>query len=309
MKGRKLLITGPAGHLTIPIVRALAPDNEVWGLARFGNSDQQAMLEQLGVTCVRKDLATDSLDDLPDDFDYVFHAGAVVAMESERDMAYTFAVNVQGTGRLLEHCRNVTTFVFCSTGGVYARQAHPVSETDDYGAPIPAYSLSKIAAEQLVQYLSVKHAIPTIILRIGAVYGPDATGPMVRINRMMRGKEVWVNPAEPRRGSVMWVDDAVRLAIKAFECGQVPPVVTNFCGDDPVSIDEYCTYAGQLLGIEPKFRWTDETYPSNQMDTTRMHEVLGYPEVGWREGFRRLLESQFPDRVLNAPAEVEEAAR
>lgn len=300
MRDKKILITGPAGHLTIPIVRELAPDNEVWGLARFSDPDQRAMLEALGVTCVRKDLASDSLDDLPTDFDAVFHAGAMVAMDSERDMAYTFEVNVQGTGRLIEHCRDVSTFVFCSTGGVYARQSRPIVETDDYGAPIPAYSLSKIAAEQLVTFLANKYEIPTIILRIGAVYGPDATGPMVRIDRMLRGKEVWVNPAEPRRASVMWVDDAVRLAIRALEAGQVPPVVTNFCGDDPVAIDEYCTYAADLLGIEAKFRWTDETYPSNQMDTARMHEVLGHAEVGWREGFRRLLESQFPDRVLES---------
>lgn len=305
MRDKKILVTGPAGHLTIPIVRRLAPDNDVWGLARFSNPEQRTMLEGLGVTCVRKDLAVDSLDDLPTDFDMVFHAGAMVAMDSERDMAYTFAVNVQGTGKLLEHCRGVSTFVFCSTGGVYARQEHPVRETDDYGAPIPAYSLSKIAAEQLVTYLATKHEIPTIILRIGAVYGPDATGPMVRINRMLRGKEVWVNPAEPRRGSVMWVDDAVELAIRALECGQVPPIVTNFCGDDPVSIDEYCTYAAELLGIEARFKWTDETYPSNQMDTTRMHEVLGHPKVGWREGFRRLLEAQFPDRVLREPEPVD----
>lgn len=299
MRNAKILVTGPAGHLTIPIVRELVKDNEVWGLARFSRDDDRRMLEELGVTCIRKDLARDDLDDLPTDFDAVFHAGAMVAMDSERDMAYTFEVNVQGTGKLLEHCRDVTTFVFCSTGGVYAHQLHPKRETDDYGVLIPAYSLSKIAAEQLVIYLATKHRIPTIILRIGAVYGPDATGPMVRIDRMLRGKEVWVNPTEPRQTSVMWVDDAVRLGIKALECGQVPPIITNFCGDDPVSIDEYVTYAGKLLGVEPTFRWTTDTYPSGQMDTTVMHEVLGHPQVGWKEGFRRLLEAQFPDRRLH----------
>ncbi|MBO0729282.1 MAG: NAD(P)-dependent oxidoreductase [Acidimicrobiaceae bacterium] len=290
-------MTGPAGHLTLPIVRRLAPDNDVWGLARFSDPAARAALEALGVTCVAKDLARDSLDDLPGDFDYVLHAGAMVAMASEEDMDYTFAVNVQGTGRLMERCRGVKTFVHCSTGGVYRHQTHPARETDDYGAPIPAYSLSKVAAEQLVIFLSKLWGVPTIILRIGAVYGPDATGPLVRIQRMLRGKEVWVNPTEPRQASVMWVDDAVRLAIKAFECGQVPPVITNFSGDDPVSIEDYCRYAGELLGVEPRFRYTDETYPANQLDTTRMHEILGKCEVGWREGFRRLLAATFPDRM------------
>jgi UDP-glucuronate 4-epimerase len=294
--GEKILVTGPAGHLTWPIVRRLAENNEVWGLARFSDPESRARLEAIGVTCVAKDLAVDALTDLPRDFDRVFHAGAMVAMSSEEDMAYTFQVNVDGTGRLLEHCRAAKTFVFCSTGGVYAKQSRPVREDDDYGAPIPAYSLSKISAEQLVKFLAPRLGVPTIILRIGAVYGPDASGPLVRIRRMLRGKEVWVNPEEPRQGSVMWVDDAVRLAIVALEKGQVPPVTVNFSGDDPVSIEEYCEYTGELLGVKPTFRYTNETYPANQMDTSRMHEVLGTCEVGWREGFRRLVEECFPDR-------------
>jgi nucleoside-diphosphate-sugar epimerase len=301
VEGEKILVTGPAGHLTWPIVRRLAENNEVWGLARFSDPESRARLERIGVTCVAMDLATDDLSDLPSDFDRVFHAGAMVAMSSEEDMAYTFKVNVEGTGRLLEHCRAAKTFVFCSTGGVYAKQSRPVRENDDYGAPIPAYSLSKISAEQLVKFMAPRLGLPTIILRIGAVYGPDASGPLVRIRRMLRGKEVWVNPEEPRQGSVMWVDDAVRLAIVALEKGRVPPVTVNFSGDDPVSIEEYCEYTGRLLGVVPTFRYTDETYPANQMDTTFMHEVLGTCEVGWQEGFRRLVEQCFPDRFTSNP--------
>lgn len=295
MEGKRILVTGPAGHLALPIVRELARSNEVFGLARFSRAEDRSQMEALGVRCLRKDIATDALDDLPPELDYVFHAGAMVAMASEEDMAYTFRVNVEGTGRLLERCRGVKGFVFCSTGGVYAKQSRPVREDDDYGAPIPAYSLSKIAAEQLVRFLAPRIGVPTIILRIGAVYGPDASGPLVRIRRMLRGKEVWVNPEEPRRGSVMWVDDAVRLAIVALEKGQIPPITVNFSGDDPVSIEEYCRFAGRLLGVEPVFRYTDGTYPANQMDTTLMHEVLGRCEVGWEEGFRRLISACFPE--------------
>ncbi len=303
MEGQKILVTGPAGHLTAPLVRELAKENDVWGLARFSRPESRAWLEEIGVTCVAKDLANDDLSDLPTDFDYVFHAGAMVAMDSEADMAYTFKVNAQGTGRLMVHCRGVKTFVHCSTGGVYAHATTPRAEDADYGAPIPAYSLSKIAAEQLVIFISQQWQIPTIMLRIGAVYGYDATGPAVRLDRMVRGKEVWVNPTEPRQASVMWQGDAVRLAIKAFECGRVPAYPVNFCGDDPVSIEDYCTYAGKLLGIEPRFKYTDGTYPAGQMDTTLMHEVLGRCEVGWKEGFRMLVAHRYPDRVLHDVAD------
>src|SRR5437763_107191 len=60
--GKKILVTGPAGHLTTPIVRELAKSNDVWGMARFSNADDRAKLEALGVTCLKKDIARDSLD-------------------------------------------------------------------------------------------------------------------------------------------------------------------------------------------------------------------------------------------------------
>jgi nucleoside-diphosphate-sugar epimerase len=114
---------------------------------------------------------------------------------------------------------------------------------------------------------------------------------------MVRGLQVWVNPAKPAGHSLLWQDDAVELAIKAMTLGQVPPLVLNFGGSEPVSIEEYCTYAGELLGIAPRFRYTDETYPGNFMDPTLMRKVLGEPKVGWREGIRRLVEHRYPDMI------------
>ncbi len=295
MEGQKILVTGPAGHLTAPLVRELATNNDVWGLARFSNPDQQTELESIGVTCVKKDMATDSFDDLPDDFDYVFHAGAMVAMDSEKDMAYTFEVNVQGTGRLMVHCKSVKTFVHCSTGGVYAHATHRPHRVRRLRRPDPRLQPVEDRRRATGEFISDQWQIPTIILRIGAVYGFDATGPAVRLDRMVRGKEVWVNPAEPRGASVMWQGDAVRLGIAAFEAGRLPAVTVNFCGDEAVSIEEYCTYVGGLLGIEPKFKYTEGTYPAGMMDTTYMHEVLGRCETTWQEGFRQLAAHRYPD--------------
>src|SRR3954454_3806904 len=104
-ENEKILVTGPAGHLAFPITAELAKRNEVWALARFGDPESRHRLEKIGARCVRVDLARDPLDDLPDDFSIVFHAGAMVAMDSERDWAYTFEVNAVGTGRLMYHCR------------------------------------------------------------------------------------------------------------------------------------------------------------------------------------------------------------
>jgi len=318
MNGKKVLVTGPTGNLGLPLVRALAPHNEVWGVARFSDPERVAELEALGVRCVRKDLAAvgaragnagatpnaATFDDLPGDFDCVFHGASLIPMESERDMATTFAVNTQATARLFSHCRNTGTFVFCSTAGVYRHQPRPLLEADEYGADVPAYALSKISAEQMVLYLSGLWNTPAVILRIGALYGPDggSGGAFAPIERMVQGKEIWVNPTEPRGVSLLWEDDAVRLAIRALEAGHVPPVIVNFCGDEQVSVEEYCTHAGELLGLIPRFRYTEQTYPANPMDTTVMHDVLGRCEVGWRQGIAEAVARRYPGRLdLAAP--------
>ena len=143
VEGRKILVTGATGHLARPVIRRLAPTNEVWGMARLRRAEDRETMSALGATPLPLDLAHDALDGVPDDFDFVFHAGAVVyTAGSEEDLDYTFELNAQATGRLMTHCRRATTFVHCSTGGVYRYSPQPVTESDPLGVTIGAYTAS-----------------------------------------------------------------------------------------------------------------------------------------------------------------------
>src|ERR1700676_1060178 len=73
LKGKKILITGPTGQVATPLARALAADNEVWGMARFKDPATRAAVEADGVRCVAADLTTGDFSALPDDFDYVLN--------------------------------------------------------------------------------------------------------------------------------------------------------------------------------------------------------------------------------------------
>ena len=57
MRGSKILITGPTGQVASPIAKALAADNEVWGIARFTNPAVREDLEKAGVRCEAVNLA------------------------------------------------------------------------------------------------------------------------------------------------------------------------------------------------------------------------------------------------------------
>jgi hypothetical protein len=55
---------------------------------------------------------------------------------------------------------------------------------------------------------------------------------------------------------------------------------------------------GNLLGLSPKFEYTNEAYHPLWIDTSYMHEVLGCTKVHWRDGFRRLIQVRYPDLPL-----------
>ena len=95
LKGQKILITGPAGQIAAPITRALAPDNEVWGIARFSQPESRDEVESWGVTTRKIELGTDDFGDLPTDFDAVLHLAAYIVPGGDYDSAIT--VNAEGT--------------------------------------------------------------------------------------------------------------------------------------------------------------------------------------------------------------------
>ena len=124
LRGAKILITGPTSQVAFPLARALAGDNDVHGLARFKHERDRARVEAIGVTCWAADLASDSLDLLPNDFDYVLNFAVV----KSGDFDYDLAANAEGAGRLMSHCHRRCRFgslpVECGggpTGGPLSR--------------------------------------------------------------------------------------------------------------------------------------------------------------------------------------------
>jgi UDP-glucuronate 4-epimerase len=77
----------------------------------------------------------------------------------------------------------------------------------------------------------------------------------------------------------------------------VPATVVNWGGNDEVSIEDWCRYMGELAGVEARFVSTDQVLESVTIDTTRMHELVGTTTVGWKDGYRRMLQARYPDAL------------
>src|SRR5689334_2186473 len=102
LRGRKILITGATGQTFRPVAQALAADNEVWCLGRFGDADAEAALKGAGITTHRWDMGVEGLEGLPDDFTHVLHAATLRGTD---DPDQVISVNAVGTGMLMTHCR------------------------------------------------------------------------------------------------------------------------------------------------------------------------------------------------------------
>jgi UDP-glucuronate 4-epimerase len=294
LQGEKILITGATGKVAFPIARALAGCNEVWGAARFSKPRDRERLQAIGARPLQLDMASGVFAGVADDFTYVFHAAVDPGLG---EWARCLRTNAQHSGRLLAHCRRAKGFVLCSTGSIYAYKGQrPLTEADGPGAPLRAnYSFSKVAAEAVCSALAEQLSIPLTIIRICSTYGPEGGTPVDRLQLMLQGKAIRLHPDRPNNYNPIYEDDYVQLGIRAMEVAGLPPVVVNWAGSETVSIEDYCAYMGELVGVRPIFEYTPDAHTPLWPDVTHMHEVLGRTKIHWRDGFRRMIEARHPE--------------
>jgi len=296
LQNEKILITGATSQVGLPVARELAKSNEVHAIGRFGNADQRAQLEAMGVRCSVLDLAEDTFDGCPDDFDVVLHFAVV----KSGDWDYDLAANAEGVGRLMSHCRRARAFLQCSSGAVYAeggREARPESAPygDNHRVMLPTYSICKIAAETMARFGARQWQLPTTIARLSVPYGDNGGWPFYHLVMMQNGVEIPVHPDAPNVYNPIHEDDFIAQLPRLLEIAEVPATVVNWGGSEAVSIEDWCAHLGKLTGLTPKFRYTEDALRGLPLDPTRMHERVGETQVHWQDGLRRMVAARAPE--------------
>ena len=57
---------------------------------------------------------------------------------------------------------------------------------------------------------------------------------------------------------------------------------------------------GRLLGVEPKFVYTEKAYTPLRPDVTLMHQELGRTRIHWKDGMRRMIQARYPEIPLRS---------
>ena len=295
-KGKRWVITGPTSQVGEPVAKALAADNEVFGIARFTNPKTKARLEAAGVQCITTDLEAGDFADLPDDVDYV--CNFAVAREGDWDADIT--ANAESVGLLMERYAGALAFLHCSSTAVYEHAGHePRKETDPLGDNhrpfMETYSIAKISAEAVVRTMARSHGLPTTIARLNVPYGSSGGWPFWHLEMMRAQHPIDLHPERPNLFNPLHEADIVRTVPLLLAAASVPATIVNWAGEDVVGIEEWCGYLSELTGLEPVYRETPATAGSVVVDLTRMHELIGSAEINWRDGIRRMVEARRPE--------------
>ena len=302
LRGETIVITGAAGQVALPIAESLAADNRVVGIDLFRDPALSRRLASRGVECVQFDLESGDFAALPDTATYVMNF-AVFAEAGSDDFARAMAVNAIAPGRLLARFAGAKGFLYCSSTAVYRYQGHrAIRESDPLAdrmaGSFPVYSMSKVAGENVVRFAALQYGVPTTIARLNLPYGPNGGMPAAHMSAMLRGEPILLHPDRPNYFNPIAEADFVRQAGALVQAGSVPARLVNWCGSERVSVEEYCAYMGELLGVEPQFEYSTEAMGSLCCDTTAISELIGDTQVPWKEGFRDMVEARPVDSRL-----------
>jgi len=294
----RYLVTGVTSDVAKPVAAALAADagNEVYGAARLRDPAARAELESLDVKPATLDIVRGDLDDLPAKVDYVLHFAVVKSGKWPVDLDG----NVGGLALLMERYADARGFLHCSSTAVYQPNDHVAFDEDSplgdshRNYYLPTYSISKIAAEAVARHGARRWNLPTTIARLNLPYGDHGGWPLFHFAMMEAGRPVAVHPDTPNLFHPIHTDDIVAMIPRLLEIASVPVTVVNWGGDERVSVEEWCAYLSELTGVPAVLEPSEESLASVALNLDRMHELVGHTTVGWRDGFRRMLEAQRP---------------
>lgn len=298
-RGNRIVIAGATGSVTLPVTLSLAATHDVWAVARFTVPEARQQLEDAGVRCVPVDLATGDLAGVPDEVDYVLN----FSVTKSGDWGNDLDGNAGGVGALMHHCRSARAVLHCSSTAVYQPASGPLAESAPLGdnhrvwSALATYSISKIAAEAMARFCSRHLDLPTTIARLNVPYGACGGWPAMHLDAIVAGHPIAIHSSEPNVFNPIHTDDIVAMLPGLLDAASAPATVVNWGGVEPVSIEEWSAYLGELVGAEPQFVATDQTIQGVEIDPSLMTELVGPTRVGWKEGMRRVAVERHGDRV------------
>ena len=202
---------------------------------------------------------------------------AVIHLASVSPVSYSYdhpieamETNFLGTVNLAESCLREAPhfkhFLFAGTSEEYGNQENvPLKETAKLHPNSP-YAVSKVAADNYLQYMYDAYDFPVTVLRNFNTYGrKDNTHFVVEriIVQMLQGNVVRLGDPTPIR-DLMYVDDHVNSYLTCLDSDKAVGETFNFCTGHGVSIAKLVELIKQPTGFKSEIIWN--TIPKRPLD-------------------------------------------
>lgn len=231
----------------------------------------------------------------------VVHFAAETHVDNSFNSSLVFSkTNVLGTHTLLQVIANqqcsLEKFIHISTDEVYGgKMDHAVLETAQFDPSNP-YSSTKAAAESIVNAYRHSFDIPTIIVRMNNVFGPNQYPekciPKFILHRLA-GQPMTIHGVGSTKRSFIYVDDAVK-GIDLIESKGARHEIYNVGIEREVSVLEV---ANLLIAKLPSSSTTDIVYVTDRqfndqryfIDSTKLKQLGWVIETTFEDGLDRTI--------------------
>jgi 2-alkyl-3-oxoalkanoate reductase len=318
----RIFVAGATGAVGRPLVAALiAAGHSVVGLTR--TPAKAEVIRRMGADPVigdgldpatvgsaigsaRPDVIIHEMTDL---------SGATDLRHFDRAFAHTNELRTLGTDLLLVAAREagVKRFIAQSyCGWTFARSGGAVKTEQDELDANPPQELRRTweAIRYLEQTVTASSKPEGIVLRYGALYGPD-TGLFGRaMVDQIRHRRVPLIGNGDGWWSFIHVDDAAAATVKAIERGKAGNIY-NIVDDEPARVKEWLPALTQMLGAKPPFHmpaWLGRLLAGEHM-VSMMTQVRAGSNAkakseldwrpahpSWREGFAEVARQSIEQR-------------
>jgi nucleoside-diphosphate-sugar epimerase len=304
LSGRRVLVTGATGFIGSHLTRRLVAEGAEVSVFMRAMSDRCLLADVLDrvlaheVDICDEDAVRMTMAHICPEV--VFHLAAIGMSEPFVSPPVAVRVNVQGTLHLLEAARQcgVMRFVHSGTAYEYGDAANNDAPHKELLDPVNTYAASKAAARAFVRLYARVYGLPTVNMRLFAVYGPGQPPKTLVASAVcaaLEDRDFPMTPGEQMRDFV-FVGDVVEGYLRA--------AVT--AGVEGVSIDLGTGRAWTILVGALPYR------PSETMkqvaDTRVARDLLGWQSTTpLEDGLRQTVDwyrQGYDDAALQLPVAV-----
>ena len=298
----KILITGGAGFIRKYLVKYLLEKGEnVSILDNFSNSDKKStiLFEKNGVKIFEGDITNfDDVSKATKDQEIVIHLAAKISvLESIKNPAETFRINVNGTKNLLTICKNnnIKKVIIASSAAVYGEGEKGIKlKEETKKKPISPYGESKMKMEEEIKK---NNEMNCIILRFFNIYGIGQTSEYAGVitkflEKIKKNQSLTITGDGTQIRDFVSISDVICSINDAI--GYNKSGIFNIASGNKITINELANLMIELSGKKLDIKNMADKQGEikySQANILLAKQKLGYvSKINLKEGIKKLLE-------------------